>query len=102
MQLITLVLLLALTVNSTRQTKNPFLLLKYNKVIICDFENDGEHDYALVNEKGQLTGIVKKSAQLSQPTISQLITKLGDRQSYGQIHADCNEPHLGIIFYKVY
>jgi hypothetical protein len=100
MRLITLAFLLTLSGNSNSQTKNPFLKLKFDKVFICDFENDGEHDYPLVNEKGQWTNIVKKSAKLDPLTTSKLITKLGDKQSYGQTHADCFEPHFGIVFFK--
>jgi hypothetical protein len=100
MRFITMAILLAFTGNLKAQIINPFLSLKFDKVIVCDFENDGEHDYPLVNEKGQLTNIVKKSAQLDKVTISKLITKLGDKQSYGQGHAECFEPHFGVIFYK--
>ena len=100
MRLIILAFILALNGNSNGQTKNPFLSLKFDKVIICDFENDGEHDYPLTNEKGQLTSIVKKSVQLDPSTASKLIAKLGEKQSYGQGHAECYEPHFGIVFYK--
>ena len=100
MRLIAMVFLLTLTINSSGQTKNPFQSLKFDKAIICDFESDGEHDYPLVNEKGQLAAFVKKSVQPDRLTTSQLVSKLGDKQSYGQVHADCDEPHFGIIFYK--
>jgi hypothetical protein len=100
MRLFTLVFLLVLSGISNGQTKNPFQSLRFDKVIVCDFENDGEHDDPLVNEKGQLTNIVKKSAQPDRLTTSRLITKLGDKQSYGQTHAECFEPHFGIVFYK--
>lgn len=43
------------------QTINPFLSPGFDKVIICDFESDGEHDDPIVDNKGQLKGIVKKN-----------------------------------------
>jgi hypothetical protein len=100
MRLLYIALLLAVKINSIAQAPNPFLSLRYDKVLICDFENDGEHDYPLVDEKGKLTNVVKKSIILDKRTISDLVSKLGDRKSYGQPHAMCNEPHFGIIFFN--
>ena len=53
-----------------------------------------------MNEKGGLTNIVKKSVTPDKPTISLLVSKLGDRKSFGQHHADCNEPHFAILFFN--
>jgi hypothetical protein len=100
MRLLYIVLLLALKISSIAQTPNPFLSLHYDKVLICDFENDGEHDYPLVDEKGKLTNVVKKSIMPDRQITSDLVLKLGDRKSYGQHHAMCNEPHFGIIFFN--
>jgi hypothetical protein len=82
------------------QTQNPFLSLKSDKVIVCDFESDGEHDYPIIDNKGQLTSIVKKYAQLDNQTINSLNSKLGDKSSYGQVEAECFEPHFGIIYFN--
>jgi hypothetical protein len=82
------------------QPKNPFLSLKYDRVVICDFENDGEHGSPLTDSKGKLSPMVTKSAQLSSPAIGSLVLKLGDKRSYGQPRAACFEPHFGIIFFK--
>ena len=99
-RMITLAFLLTVNGKSIGQTKNPFLPLNADKVIICDFENDGEHDLPLLNEKGQWTNIVKKKVQLDPSTTTRLVSMLGDRLSYGQPHAECFEPHFGIIFFK--
>jgi len=100
MRLLYIALFLAIKANSIAQTVNPFSSLHYDKVLICDFENDGEHDYPLVDEKGKLTNVVKKSIILDKQSISDLVSKLGDRKSYGQHHAECNEPHFGILFFN--
>lgn len=100
MRFLTIFFLSAITMNSNGQAKNPFLSLRFDKVVICDFENDGEHLLPLVDEKGRLANFVKKSVQRDQSTISKLISRLGDKKSYGQVHADCDEPHFGVIFYK--
>ena len=70
-------------------------------MIICDYESDGEHSYPLVDKNGNLTSIVKKNAKLDKQTITTLNFKLGDKKSYGQVHADCFEPHFGILYYKM-
>ena len=83
MRFITLAIVLAISIESIGQSKNPFLFLNPDKVIICDFENDGEHDLPLLNEKGQWTNIVKKKVQLDPSTTTRLVSMLGDRLSYG-------------------
>jgi hypothetical protein len=99
MQNITLLFLLTLSLSSNGQTKNPFSSLKFDKVIVYDYEPNGE-DPSLVN-KGQISTSVKikKQVQLDKATIDKLNAKLGDKKSYGNNHADCFEPHLGIVYY---
>jgi hypothetical protein len=79
MRFIALAIVLAISVESIGHSKNPLLSLNPDKVIICDFENDGEHDLPLLNAKGQWTNIVKKNVQLDRSTATKLVSMLGDR-----------------------
>lgn len=99
MRAIILFFILFLSAFSKEQTKNPFLTLKFDKVIVYDYEPDSE-DPSLINN-GQISAGVKirKQAQLDKATIEDLNLKLGDKKSYGNNHADCFEPHLGIVYY---
>jgi hypothetical protein len=82
------------------QTKNPFLSLKFDKVIIYDFEGGkSEQDYSIVDDEGQLAKSIRKQAQLDKSTISTLNTKVGDIKSYGAVTAACFDPHLGIVYF---
>jgi len=99
MRKMTLLFLLTLSFTSYGQTKNPFLSLKFDKVIIYDYEPNGENP-ALV-DNGQIIKAVRinNQIQLDRGTIEKLNSKLGDKKSYGSNHADCFEPHLGIVYY---
>jgi hypothetical protein len=84
MRIVSLILLVSLALSSKGQTNNPFLTLKYDKVIIYDYQYAGE-DPSLVDKKGQIvkTVQIKKQVQLDTATISKLNKKLGDKKSYG-------------------
>jgi len=100
MQNITLLFLLTLSICSNGQTKNPFRSLKFDKVIMYDYQPAGE-DPELVDKRGQLvtTATIKRQVQLDTTTVNQLNKKLGDKKSYGQVTAMCFNPHLGIVYY---
>jgi hypothetical protein len=100
MRIVSLTLLAILPLLSSAQTKNPFLSLKFDKVVMYDYQPSGE-DPALVDKSGQLVTIakIKKHAQFDTATIRQLNKKLGDKRSYGQETAMCFDPHLGIVYY---
>jgi hypothetical protein len=98
MRIIASVILSIFSICSFGQTTNPFLHLRFDKIIIYDYEPN-EDNPSLV-EKGQiLKSKIKKQIQLDKPIIDRLNTKLGDKKSYGNIRADCFEPHLGIVYY---
>lgn len=82
------------------QTNNPFQSLKFDKVILYDYEPKGE-DPSLVDNKRQIlkTVKIKKQAQLDSTTIKMLNAKIDDKKSYGQGTAMCFEPHLGIVYF---
>jgi len=100
MRIISLLLLVTLTLSSNGQTKNPFVSLKFDKVVLYDYQPAGE-DRSLVDKKGQLetTAKIKKQVQPDTAIIKQLNKKLGDKKSYGQVTAFCFDPHLGIVYY---
>ncbi|HLP35644.1 hypothetical protein [Lacibacter sp.] len=100
MRIISLLLLLTLALSSNGQTKNPFLSLKFDKVIMYDYQPLGE-DPSLVDKKGQLitTVKIKKQIQVDTATINTFNKKVGDKKSYGQVTAMCFDPHLGIVYY---
>jgi hypothetical protein len=102
-QLIRIVSLLSLsliTLTSIGQPNNPFLSLKFDKVIMYDYQPSGE-DPSLVDEKGQLisTVTIKKQVHIDRKTVELLNNKIGDKHSYGQVTAMCFNPHLGIVYY---
>lgn len=99
MRITVLLFLLTLSFCSFEQTSNPFAHLKFDKVVIYDYEQNGE-DPSLVNKGEILKGVkIKKLIQLDKVTIDKLNVKLGNKTSYGNYHADCFEPHLGIVYY---
>lgn len=100
MRIVSLFFLLTLALPLNGQTKNPFILLKYDKVILYDYQPAGE-DPSLVDNKGQLVSsvIIKKMVQPDTTVIKQLNKLLGDKKSYGQVTAMCFDPHLGIVYY---
>jgi hypothetical protein len=100
MRIISLVILVTISISANGQMSNPFLSFKFDRVVLYDYEPNGE-DPSLVDNKGQiLTHVkIKKQVQLDTSTIKKLNTKMGDKKSYGQVTAMCFEPHLGIVYY---
>jgi hypothetical protein len=99
MRKMTLLLLLTFSFCSYGQTKNPFLSLKFDKVIIYDYQPHGENPSLVDNGQIIKAVTIKRQVELDRPTIEKLNAKLGDKKSYGSSHADCFEPHLGIVYY---
>lgn len=100
MRFITFLFWLTFALSLNGQAKNPFLKLKFDKVVLYDYEPFGENP-ALVDNNGQILKAVKikKQAQLDSSTIKELNTKLGDKKSFGDVTAICFEPHLAIAYY---
>lgn len=95
-----ILLLLAMPLFSLSQSsKNPFLELKFDKVVMYDFEGGKGSDMSIINEKGQLATSVKKQRQIDSSTIKKLNTKLGDKKSFGGTTAFCFDPHVGFVYY---
>ena len=83
------------------QTKNTFPFVKYDKVIMYDYQSSGE-DPCLVDKEGELIPTVKirKQVQLDTNTIKLLNKKIIDKRSYGQQKAICFDPHLAFAYYS--
>ena len=72
MRIISFVLLLTLSLSSSGQTKNPFLNLKFDKVVFYDFEDVGEKGSLIVNNNGKFLQTVLKQVQLDTTTIKKI------------------------------
>src|SRR3954451_11109836 len=101
MRIIALLILLTAFLCSNGQITNPFLSLKFDNVIMYDYEPHSKNP-SLLDDKGQVlkTVEISKQVQLDQSTIEKLNKRIGGKQSYGQSTAMCFEPHLGIVYYQ--
>ena len=99
MRIISFLLLLTISANSNGQTKNPFLNLKFDKVVFYDFKDIGEKGSLIVDNNGKYLQAVIKQVQLDTVTISKLNIKLGDKKSYGNGTAACFDPHCGFVYF---
>lgn len=81
---------------------NPFLTLKYDKVIAYDYEGIGDSSNGglIVSENGRFHESIKKTTELTSLQIHNFVNYIGDKSTYGNTTAFCFEPHLGIVFYK--
>ena len=97
--LLLLLAILFFTVCSAHsQTKNPFISLKYDRVVVYDYNRE-DMERSIV-EGGKLTTSIQKQAQLGPNEISGLNTKVWEKRSYGGGVAACFIPHLGIVYYR--
>ena len=99
MRIISFLLLLTLSLFSNGQTKNPFLNLKFDKVVFYDFEDIGEKGSLIVDNNGKYVQTILKQVQLDTTTIKKLNFKLGDKKSYGNGTAACFDPHCGFVHF---
>jgi len=99
MKLLIATLLFVFAYSASGQTSNPFLSLKFDKVVIYDFEGGKDLGIYIVDEHGQFAKTIHKQIQLDKSTIKTLNSKLGDKKSYGGSTASCFDPHLGIVYF---
>jgi hypothetical protein len=94
-------LLLAILLSAVVSAQNPFESLKYDKVVIYDYEGSKgrETDVLIVDKNGKLNPQVKKQATLNITEGKDLASRLGLKKSYGGGSAACFDPHLGVVFY---
>jgi len=79
--------------------RNPFLKLKYDSVVIYDYEvpDEGNAEIIVV---ARLNGVMHRSATLSIIQANELGNWLGSKKSYGGVDGTCFLPHLGIVYYS--
>ncbi len=92
-----ILLISSLSVNG--QVKNPFLQLKFDKVIFYDFKDIGEKGSLIVDNVGKPIQNIIKQVRLDTVTIKKLNIKLGDKKSYGNVTASCFDPHCGFVYF---
>ena len=98
MRLLGIFFLLILSTTSKSQN-NPFLTLKFDKLIMYDFAGGKGSDLYIVDDKGQLAKSISKQIRLEKVNITKLNKKLGEKKSYGNPTAACFDPHLGFVYY---
>ena len=98
MHLSSLLIFITLSLSSIGQATDPFQKLKFDKVVIYDYES-GRQENLIVDKNQQLIKSIKKQVELLKPTIDSLNNRLTNKESYGNITAMCFNPHLGIIYY---
>jgi hypothetical protein len=76
MKLIYVLIYLSFNCAAFSQSDNPFLSLKFDKMIMCDFEGSGEKRGSVVEENGLLTSKITKQVQLSTSIVIALNNKL--------------------------
>lgn len=99
MKVISVLFLLIFAFSAAGQGKPLFSNLKYDKVVMYDFEPSGEKGGSIV-ENGHLTTVVKKQASLEKSATLKLNSKLMDRNSFNWRTAACFDPYLGLVYYK--
>ena len=99
MRILNLLLLLTISTVLHGQVNNPFLKLKFDKVVFYDFEEIGEEGSQLVDDNGKTVQKIIKQVQLDTSMISKLNSKLGDKRSYGNVTASCFDPHCGFVYF---
>jgi hypothetical protein len=99
MKTISFVVLMILGLLVNAKVSNPYLTLKFDKVMMFDFSGGKEWNQYIVNANGQLATSITKHIELDRGSIKNLDTRLGIKSSYGDGKAACFDPHLGFVYY---
>jgi hypothetical protein len=99
MWMISILFLLMPLLSLSQSSNNPFLKLKFDRVVMYDFEGGKGADISIINENGQLAKSVKKQRLLDNATVKKLNDKLGEKKSFGGTTAFCFDPHVGFVYY---
>jgi len=86
------------SINATCQQTKSFATLKYDKVILYNF-NPNQNITSIIQDDGKLTESITKQIVLEQSLVDALNKKLGQRGSFGGGTRSCFLPHAGIVYY---
>jgi len=97
----TIILLLLFSVHNYAgaQVKNPYLDLKFDKVIFYDFEQSSEKGSLIIDNSGKPLQTIFKQIQLDPATAQSFNSKLGNKGSFGNVTAFCFDPHCGLVYF---
>jgi hypothetical protein len=87
-----------LSFTATAQVKQTFKTLKFDSVVMYDFEGSKGRGLHIV-EGGRLAATIVKQVELDGPAVKTLSKKLTDKKSYGGATASCFDPHLGFVYF---
>ena len=78
---------------------NPYQQLKFDKVIMYEFEGGLGSDLSIVDARGHIAKSATKRVVLDKENALSLTKKLGEKESFVDEMAMCFEPHLGFVYY---
>jgi hypothetical protein len=84
------------------QKSNPFLTLKYDRVMVYELISSNENaqwETRIIDEKGNFLWNIIDSGTLDEQTVRELNSKIGLKKSYGNGNASCFDPHFGLVYY---
>ena len=99
MQIKLFISLLFIATSLCAQVKNPYLNLKFDKVVMYDFAEGEEREGVIFNKDGKLVQTIVKQVTLDKETIKKLDRRIGLKESYGYSFAMCFNPHLGFVYF---
>lgn len=76
-----------------------FSELSYERAVA--YEYDGTGGFLILDRGGELHQSVTSSKPLSSDQAADLVNLIDDPKMYGANYADCFDPHLGVVFYRL-
>ena len=93
------VVLISLLPVTHKTIKNSPLQLRYDKVMMYDFDGGIGKDQSIVDASGHIAKSVFKQVVLDSVSALSLTKKLGEKASFNDEMASCFEPGLGFVYY---
>ena len=85
--------------HSIGQEKNPYLDLKFDKVMFYDFLPGPEKGSLIIDNNNRPLQSITKKIELDSTTIKTFNSKLGRKASFGNVTASCFDPHCGFVYF---
>jgi hypothetical protein len=99
MKIFAFVVLILLLPATPKIIKNSPLQLKYDKVMMYDFDGGIGSDMSIVDARGHIAKSMTKQVVLDKASALSLTRKLGEKESFADTTAACFEPGLGFVYY---